>query len=1361
MATGKRAFQRETAVQTLSAIIESEPEPLETLNPDLLALFVSVVESLLEKSPERRYKSTRSLVLDLEEARDGVLKSASRLSAPSPARKQYQGGSRLCPECSQDNPLDQKYCGKCGSLLERTCPQCGKGVVPGTMFCGQCGHSLSPVPQSAQPPASPPSTPSKSSQKSSSGSLLEGERRQATIVSSNLAGYAALVEQLGPEELEDVMQRISEAATEVVDKHGGKVNQFEGGMLMALFGIPTAHEDDFHRAVRAVLELHARVRELNADLERRLGQRLRMHTGVDTGHVVTQLLEGQGGKYRVLGDAVQGATRLVALAEEDEILVSPKTERLITPFFETEARDPVVLQGKSQPVTPYRVSRESQYQTRLEAAERSGLTNYTGREKEMGILERSLESAFSGEGRFVTAVGEAGVGKSRLLHEFRKALTGKPVTVLEGRCELHGCGVPYLPFIQALRHGLRLLIEDPHALEANAVSAIRDIDPALEHYIPFYLYLLSIKSDRHSIPKHLEGEELQLAMLEALSAIFTASSKRESVVLLLEDWHWADEASKEALRQLVGMVSAHPLLIVATYRPEYRSDWGVVGHHTSVHLGPLDGTSSLKIIQSVMGTSVLPEGLGALIHERTGGNPFFIEELCHTLREEGTIEVVDEEVVLAGTLESLQLPETVQAVIRTRLDRLDRETQEVARVASVIGREFDRRILGRTLPDKSKLGQSLETLKTSGIIQQIRVLPEAAYLFKHVLTQEVVYKGLLLHQRKALHGKAGQVIEDLYADRIEEVLDLLMHHFSRAENWHKAVHYGRESSKRASKLSRFADALTILEKSQSWLLKLPEDKSRQETLIDTLLEQERACETLGARERQQTIVGQLHKLLESTEDRARLAEVYIREGELQIQLGQFDDAERALGRSLDIRRDLSDQLGERNTLRSMGYLRWRQEEYEKAVALNEAALAIDREMNDVEAIAIDLTNLGQVLRSLGAYGRALEHLEEAIRLHDTLRNPFQRGYTLVITANVYRNQGDNEKAMHYLQQAAEIQTEHRLTMQQAFTFTSMANIHWDQGHIEESLRLYKDLVQKNRDVKYAEGLSHSLLRLSERLLSLDKPEEALPHLLESTTVLRQLGDPQLEASAWSKIASIYEKDAEKHQDGVEAWGRVRHLRKQTSDLLGELEALEGMARVCRKIDPLKALEHRADALELATKLDDRPKQGDLLNSMGITEWSRGNYAGALERYEQALDIFRELDDQIHAGLILNSIGVTLKHLQRQDEARARLEEALQVNRQTGERLLEGHSLAALGDVDSEAGNREDALQHYRASLEIRREIDDRKGEGWMLHKLARVYASQGEQDEARDYSERASAIAAECQDQKLKGISHQFQDSLK
>ena len=368
---------------------------------------------------------------------------------------------------------------------------------------------------------------------------------------------------------------------------------------------------------------------------------------------------------------------------------------------------------------------------------------------------------------------------------------------------------------------------------------------------------------------------------------------------------------------------------------------------------------------------------------------------------------------------------------------------------------------------------------------------------------------------------------------------------------------------------------------------------------------------------------------------------------------------------------------------------------------------------------------------------------------------------LVITANVYRDQGDNEKAMQYLQQGMEIQAKHHLTLQQAFTVTSMANIYWDQGNIEESLRLYKDLVQKNRNVGYAEGLSHSLLRLSERLLSLNKPEVALPYLLESTTVLRQLGDRQQEASVWSKVATIYAEDPEKHPDSVEAWGRVRDIRRQTGDLAGELDALEGMARFYRQTDPLNALENFESALELAKKLDDRPKQGDLLNSMGITEWSRANYDEALELYEQALEIFRELDDPIHTGLMLNSIGVTLKHLRRQDEARARLLEALEVNRQTGERLLEGHSLAALGDVCSELGNREEALEHYRGSLEIRREIDDRKGEGWMLHHLARVYASQGEQDEARDFSKRASAIAAECRDEKLKGVSCELQDSLR
>jgi predicted ATPase/class 3 adenylate cyclase len=732
--------------------------------------------------------------------------------------------------------------------------------------------------------------------------LPAGERRQATIVFSDLSGYTAMNERLDPEEVEALLGRLKEAAVGIVERHGGMVNQFVGDEVLALFGIPTAHEDDPLRAVRAALALHAMVRELSPEVEARIGQPLRMHTGIHTGLIVTNRRDDRDGRYGITGDTVNTGARLKAQADADAILVSAETQRLIAPFFETTALEALPMKGKAAPVMAYRVVGASQIHTRFEAAAQRGFTPYTGRERELTTLQACLEKALAGQGQCVTVVGEAGVGKSRLLYEFRHLLDREQVTVVQGWCQASGSTTSYLPFLDVLRRGLDLRDEDTLAvLLEKAVTNITAIDPSLEQYLPLYLHLLSIPSAYH-LPEYLRGEELQYAIREALAALPTLNAQWQPTVLILEDWHWADEASDAALQHLIGVIARSRLLVMVTYRPYYQLRWGNLSYHTSLVLHPLDARHTEAISSSVLGAEHLPPGLAALVYERTGGNPFFIEEVCRSLRETGVVVVEDGRTVLPQALDTLMLPDTVQAIIRTRLDRLDPDAKEVVRLASVIGRAFGRRLLERLYVGQAPLTQVLDILKVLEMIQQTRVLPEAEYMFTHVLTQEVAYETLLLQRRKVLHGLVGDAIEALYHDRLAEQVDLLQQHFSRAENWSKAVHYGRQAAENAAQLHRYQEAVTTLEQVQAWLLRLPEDPSRQAALIDVLLHQEHLYQVLGQPEHQQAIIDQLFALPQPMNDQTRLAEVYVRQGALYTDLSRFDEAERAFDAALRIRR---------------------------------------------------------------------------------------------------------------------------------------------------------------------------------------------------------------------------------------------------------------------------------------------------------------------------------------------------------------------------------------------------------------------------------------------------------------------------
>jgi tetratricopeptide (TPR) repeat protein len=321
-------------------------------------------------------------------------------------------------------------------------------------------------------------------------------------------------------------------------------------------------------------------------------------------------------------------------------------------------------------------------------------------------------------------------------------------------------------------------------------------------------------------------------------------------------------------------------------------------------------------------------------------------------------------------------------------------------------------------------------------------------------------------------------------------------------------------------------------------------------------------------------------------------------------------------------------------------------------------------------------------------------------------------------------------------------------------------MYFRQGRIQESLQLYEQAIDVSRKAKNAEGLSLSLRMLGEVLLGMDRQSEALLHFHEAALIFAQLKDDENEALMWSNIATIHERERN-YPDAIAAWERVQTLRKAGDNSHGKLEATEAMARVTRQQgdDPARTLEYYGEALDLAEELEDRNRQGDLLNTMGIIEWQQGRYKKALSYYERALKIFQELDDQVHQGVVLNSLGVTLTKLNHYEEALNRLEEAYKLHCQTKDVLLQGHALAALGEVHFEMGNPDEALHNYEMSLKARQDIGDRKGEGWMTYYLARVHVLQGAKGRARECVNQASRIAKECNDGKLKEICNEFENS--
>ncbi|WP_428264782.1 ATP-binding protein [Haliangium sp.] len=1185
---------------------------------------------------------------------------------------------------------------------------------------------------------------------------MAGERRRATIVFSDLAGYTAMNERLDPEEVEALMSRIKEGAVGIVERHGGMVNQFVGDEVLALFGIPTAHEDDPARAVRAARELHTLVREMSPAVETRLEQPLRMHTGIHTGLVVTNRRDDRDGRVGVVGNTVNVSARLKALAGADEVLVSSETQRLVAPYFETEARPALLVKGKREPLVPHLVTAASMTKNRFEAAAQRGLVPHTGRTRELAVLTGCLDMALAGGGQLVTVSGDAGMGKSRLLHEFSRMIEGH-VRVLRGTCQPAGAPGLYQPFMSVLR-GLLALgdCNDPKRVVDRTAEALEALDPALSSNLLLYLHLLSIADDGHDLPMHLRGDLLRHATDSALTALLLASSRSQPLVLMLEDWHWADEASNAALAHLVPHLAEAAILLVLTHRPDRPSDWPGVDHHVHLALQPLMTWQIGDVVTSIMEVDELPDDLLAVLQERTGGNPFFIEEVCRSLREEGVLEVVNGHITLHHSPAELSIPDTVQAIIRTRLDRLDDDARELLRLASVVGKRFARQLLAQLHPDQP-LQELLDRLLAGGMIEELRTGPEVEYMFHQELTQEVAYESLRLAQRKRLHALVGAAIETLYPHRIDDHAEVLRHHFSVAGDWAKAVTYGRRAAERAATLCQFERAITLFDEVLAWLPELRDPETETELVIEMGLRQEQLYDTLGRRGEQQAVISRMFERLAGSSAPARIADVYVRQGDLFTQLDRFDEAETALYQALTIRHQLDDPAGEALVRRSLGFLRWHQGQLDEAEAENQAALALDRARGDVGAVATDLTNLGAVLRSAGEYERALTCLGEALALYEQIDQPARQALTLYSMANIAREKGALDLALAQYQRAHAIFTEHHDPVLASRALAGIAALRWSRGEYNESLRLSEEVVRMTREAGYGHGLCHALRTLGEHLIARGRHGRAVPLLVEGAELFAALGDRRGEAELLATLAAIYEDPLDEPEQAYDAWRRAGTLLARSREPEAALAALVQAARVARDLmsasdladPPARAREATDAALALGAEFVASARKGELFNTLGILAWRGGDYEQALRCYRHARDGFQAAGAHGHEGLILNSIGVTLHKLGRIDEARDRLNEAIAWHRRNQQPLLEGHALAALGDVQREQGALDEALADYQASLTIRTAIGDRRGEGWMHHALAEVLRARGESAEAESHAQRARAIAEEQGDAEL------------
>jgi len=715
----------------------------------------------------------------------------------------------LCRSCSHDNRETASFCDQCGAALVDVCPSCGAQLRRAALFCGSCGHRV--VEPSKRVPALDPLTytpPHLAEKILRDRAALEGERRTVTVLFADAVGFTPISERLDEEQVYELMQGCLSRMMEAVHRYEGTITQFTGDGVMALFGAPIAHEDAARRAVAAALEMQKSLDDYAAEVKKRHAIECRFRVGLNTGPVVVgKISDSLDMDYTALGDTVNLAARMEELAEPGTVHLSENTYRAVQDYFECEPLGALTVKGKAGPVVAYWALRERPVRTRLEAAAERGLTPFIGRDQELAVLRGYLEQAKRGQGQVVFVSGEAGIGKSRLLLEFRRPILDEAATWLEGHCISYGKNIPYLPIIDILKGNFGVQEADNNAAIIRKVDeGTAPWDEAARATVPYLKYLLNVDPGDAAVTV-MDPLERRAGIFDSLRALFLQQSRRRPLVVVVEDLHWVDEKSEEALAALVDVIASALVLLILTYRPGYAHSLGERTYYSRLALGHLPPEESAAMAERVLQVATLPRQLQQLITSKAEGNPFYIEEVTKSLVESGVLRKTNGGYSVERALEQIRVPDTIQEVILSRIDRLERQAKEAIQLASVIGREFTVRLLNRISHVEAKMDELLAELKSLDLIYEKAYFPELSYMFKHALTHDVAYSTLLVERRKALHRIVAAAIEELYADRLPEHYEALARHYSEGQEWDKALDYLAKAGEKAAAAYANQDAL--------------------------------------------------------------------------------------------------------------------------------------------------------------------------------------------------------------------------------------------------------------------------------------------------------------------------------------------------------------------------------------------------------------------------------------------------------------------------------------------------------------------------------------------------------------------------
>ena len=1103
-----------------------------------------------------------------------------------------------CPRCQAQSGAGARFCEQCGAKLGRTCSSCGVEVAAGARFCGACGTPLTnaasgPTPRFADPQSY---TPKHLADKIlTAKGALEGERKLVTVLFADVKGSMELLADRDPEEARKILDPVLERMMEAIHRYEGTVNQVMGDGIMALFGAPVAHEDHAVRACHAALRMQETVGWYADELRRTQGIDVQIRVEMNSGEVVVRAIDSDlHMDYSAIGQTTHLAARMEQLARPGTALMTKDTLRLAEGYIEVRPLGPVPVRGLAETVEVFEIIRAGAVRSRLQAAAARGLTPFVGRDGELSRLRETLEKARAGQGQIVAVSGEPGVGKSRLFWEFTHSHRTHGWLVLESSPVSYGKTTSYLPVSDLLKTYFGIEDQDDaRRIREKVTGKLLTLDESLRTTIPVFLSLLDVPVD-DTEGQEPDSRERRRRTLDALKRLLLRESQVQPLLVIFENLNWVDGETQAFLDSLVESLPAARLLLMVNYRPEYTHGWGGKSYYTQFRIDPLEPESAEELLQAILGSEPTLQPLKQLLVQQTEGNPFFLEECVQSLVETGALTGVRGQYRLQAPVESLQMPPTVQAVLASRIDRLDPDEKRLLQAASVIGKDVPFALLEAIVevPEET-LRSGLMRLQSAEFIYETTLFPTLEYTFKHALTHDVAYGSLLTGRRRAQHGRAMESLERLNADRLGEQVERLAHHAVRGEIWDKAINYLRQAGAKAVSRAANQEAVSLLDQALQALTHLPEGRAKLEQSIDIRLELRPPLLQLGRLRDVLQLSKEAEHLGAEHGDESRLGRVYSYlvnyhylngEPDLAIEYG-----ERCL-RIADATQDLALQALARGYLGLSCHAQGQYRRAELILRQNVDALAMARGAAADQSAISYVTSSGWLaftLAELGDFHAADACADQALRVADGAGHAYGQTIARTLAGLVWLRRGHLDRAFGYLQPSLEACREKHLDVWRPLPSSLLGLTQALAGRLDEALPLLRDGVHLSEVLGINAYLALWMLNLAEGQMAagqLDQARETARHALDLAVSHKERGH---QAWAWRLMGDLDSRgDATALAQAEENYRRALNTAEELRMQPVIAHAKMGLGRVMRlRGDRERAEEYLVTAFMMFRGMD--------------------------------------------------------------------------------------------------------------------------------------------------------------------------------